>query len=259
MRTLTTKAAWTETREMRQSAVEIKFLIERPRGEAIRRWARARFAPDPHASGADGDGYRTTSLYFDTGNLDVANRRGSYGRSKYRVRRYGDSEVIFFERKLRTSRFLTKRRSIAALAELDLLDESASTGNWSGGWFHRRLLARELRPVCQIAYQRTARVAMTDYGPVRLTIDDEVRTQLVSELAFVADRGRKVFEDQVILELKFCVALPLVFRELVAEFGLAPQAVSKYRLAARCLGLIAADPVNGSAARAAVFAEASPC
>jgi len=44
------------------------------------------------------DEYQTTSLYFDNASYDVFNRRGSFGRSKYRIRRYGEESSAFLER-----------------------------------------------------------------------------------------------------------------------------------------------------------------
>jgi VTC domain len=92
----------TEIRENRAFAAEIKYLVPPDRVDALRQWARARLSPDPYGSGPHGDTYQTNSLYFDTRDFDVFHRRGSFGRSKYRVRRYGDAPELFFERKLKT-------------------------------------------------------------------------------------------------------------------------------------------------------------
>jgi hypothetical protein len=132
------------------------------------------------------------------------------------------------------------------LSDLDLLHRTRADGDWSGMWFHRRLQARSLRPVCQISYERMARVAMTDYGFIRLTIDDQVVARPVNALSFDSGEDRRIFEDQVVLEFKFRVSLPVAFKDLIAEFNLVPQSVSKYRLAARGFGWIA----NGAPADA---------
>ena len=108
----------TDLREHREFASEIKFLVTRSLAEQIRAWARARLSPDPNASGAANDAYRITSLYFDTVHFDVFHRRGSFARSKHRIRRYGASGMAFLERKLKTRGLLTKRRSPVALDEL---------------------------------------------------------------------------------------------------------------------------------------------
>ena len=79
-------------RETRPFASEVKFVIAAALGEQIRAWARANLEPDPYGGGAFNDWYHTASLYFDTAAGDVFHRRRSFGRSKYRVRRYGEAE-----------------------------------------------------------------------------------------------------------------------------------------------------------------------
>jgi SPX domain protein involved in polyphosphate accumulation len=122
----------TFVRETRDSAAELKFLVSLSTAEELKAWARANLRPDPHAGGEHGDTYYITSLYFDTEAFDVFNRRGSYGRSKLRIRRYGDSESTFLERKLRTKRMLTKRRSTIGLGELARLSQVDEDPMWPG-------------------------------------------------------------------------------------------------------------------------------
>lgn len=228
----------TDVTENRRSAAEIKFLIDADRAREIRDWARTHLCPDPNAT-EDGDAYRTTSLYFDTRNFDIFHRRGSFGRGKYRIRRYGDAEGVFLERKLRTRDWVSKRRSVVSAGDLPRL-ESEIHDDWPGYWFHRRLLARQLKPVCQIAYSRTARQLATPHGPIRLTLDQHIRAlPLDGLLEFNSLReGMLVAHPQVILELKYTYRVPQLFKKLLAQYGLSPQPVSKYRLAAAALGLV---------------------
>jgi len=227
-----------ETRENREFASEIKFLITPLMADQIRSWARTRLGADPHGSGPTRDEYLITSLYFDTENFDVFHRRGSFGRSKYRIRRYGASEIVFLERKLRTRGLLAKRRSTVKIEDLAGLVPTELERGWPGYWFHRRLVGRRLRPVCQITYHRSARVVMTKLGLIRLTIDDQLRAVPVPQIAFdEATPGQPFLEGQTILELKFRYELPLVFKFLIEEFALSQQRLSKYRLAAAALGL----------------------
>jgi hypothetical protein len=234
-----------DTRENREFASEIKFRVSPLLAGQIRDWARARLVPDPHAGGEAGDGYHITSLYFDTAQFDVFHRRGSFGRSKLRIRRYGHSEIAFLERKLRTRGMLAKRRSIARLDELERLADAAPERSWTGYWFQRRLQMRGLAPVCQISYDRVARVAMTHYGPIRLTLDDNLRALPVAGLGFSDQEGAPILEKQIILELKFRYEMPVLFKNLAEEFALDSQPFSKYRLAAAALELVTvpvADP-----------------
>jgi hypothetical protein len=109
------------SRDVRTHASEIKFVVSTELAARIRQWARTHLDPDPHGSGRFGDEYQTTSIYFDTGGLDVFHRRGSFGRSKYRIRRYGTAQVAFLERKMRQPSVLAKRRTLASLTALDRL------------------------------------------------------------------------------------------------------------------------------------------
>ena len=126
-----------DQREIREFAAEIKFLVSRPVAEEIRSWARAHLSPDPNASGAENDGYQITSLYFDTANFDVLHRRGSFGRSKFRIRRYGASQVVFMERKLKTRGMVSKRRTAVHLDDLQQLAKAEVDRDWPGYWYHR--------------------------------------------------------------------------------------------------------------------------
>lgn len=237
----------TDIRENRALATELKFPVSHALAEQVRNWARSRLAPDPFANGPTGDSYDITSLYFDTCQFDVFHRRGSFGRSKFRIRRYGAARVAFLERKLKTRGLLTKRRTIVRLGELEYLSRTEPRYDWAGRWFHRRLLARELNPVCQIAYRRTARVAMTAFGPIRITLDSDLCAVPVTAVGFIVEKGSALVEDQTIVELKFCYGLPAVFKQLVEEFDLTPQPFSKYRAAAAALGLVdAAVPASES-------------
>jgi hypothetical protein len=227
-----------ETRDRRRYAAELKFLVSPAVGDDIRAWARVHLTADSHGTGPHGDGYVTTSLYTDTPALDVYRRRGSYGRSKYRVRRYGSSDVAFLERKLRTSSLVSKRRSIVPTADLArLIPPLADRVTWPGGWFAARLSARQLEPVCQVSYQRTARVTPTPYGLARLTVDTALRARPVDGWAFASPDYLPVLADQAIVELKFAVGMPALFKRLLETFGLAPITTSKYRRSMQALGL----------------------
>jgi hypothetical protein len=115
--------------ETRPFASEIKFLVDAALGARIQHWIRTHMEPDPHGGGPFNDEYHTASLYFDTAAGDVFHRRGSFGRSKYRVRRYGSASQVFLERKLRQPGILVKRRTTVDVATLEKLAESRT---WPG-------------------------------------------------------------------------------------------------------------------------------
>ena len=219
-----------EQRETRDGGAELKFLVDGSTADAIRRWARPRTTPDPHGTGPSGDQYRTTTIYFDTDAFDVYWRRGSYGRSKLRVRRYGEADQAFVERKLRTNALLVKRRTLVRLAALSRL-EDPRVEDLPARWFHDRLRMRRLAAVCQVSYTRTARVLRTPYGTARLTLDTDLGAQSIVHPEYQPGHGVLVNGTHTIVEVKFAVAMPALFKLIVEEFRLEPVRVSKYRLA----------------------------
>jgi VTC domain-containing protein len=211
---------------------ELKFIVSHDAATAVRQWARSELAPDPHAVRFGGDGYQTSSLYFDTEDLALYFRRGSYARAKYRVRSYNQADTVFLERKMKAAGRVLKRRSQVLREELILLKDP--NAGWAGRWFARRLQLRQLRPICQITYNRTARVG--DLG-VRLTIDERLSASQTDSITFCRNRGIDVLPRQAILELKYRGEPPAVFQQFIREFGLEPHAMSKYRMSIGALGL----------------------
>ncbi len=60
-----------DSREVRESASEVKFLLDGDLANRIRNRVRALLAPDTYASGPTQDEYATTTIYFDTTDFDV--------------------------------------------------------------------------------------------------------------------------------------------------------------------------------------------
>ena len=216
---------------------ETKLLVDARLGDDIRAWARQRLGPDPHGGGAFQDQYGVCSVYLDTEAHDVYHRRGSFGRSKYRIRHYANDHAAFLERKLRTRLRLTKRRTripLEAVPALRLNDPDPADPAY---WFFRRVALRRLRPACVIRYARTARMADTPEGPVRLTLDTDVMATPTTLVTLNPGPGRPLLEGLMILEVKYSGVFPRIFKDLVDEFHLTPRPASKYRYAVQTLGL----------------------
>ena len=225
------------TPEMRPQATEVKFLIPPSVAPRIQTWARTCLQPDPHGAGPSGDEYAITTLYLDTPAFDVFARRGSFGRAKYRIRRYGRDECVYLERKLRKPGIMIKRRTVVPMPAPDRLQPPGTGRRWAGEWFARRVAARGLRPVCCVSYVRLARVGETPDGPVRLTLDSALAAGPATELRFTPGVTVPVLEPALVLELKYRAYMPALFRRLVEKFALTPMPVSKYRLSAAALRL----------------------
>jgi hypothetical protein len=145
---------------------------------------------------------------------------------------------VFLERKMKRDGLVSKKRTEVALTDLGKIAEPRPDCRWSAFWYHRRILARGLQPVCQIRYSRTARVAASGNGAIRLTLDDAISLGRADGFLFNSHLEPTPFsQDHLILELKFRKLLPDLFQRLIHEFHLEPNPVSKYRMAGALLGL----------------------
>src|SRR5262249_10351485 len=146
------------------AAYELKFRLPAEQADAAEAWARERLIPDPHG---EGGAYRVTTVYCDTPRCDVYHRARGYRRSKYRLRLYGDGEVVWLERKRKRRGLVRKKRSSVPQEELAWLAGEGDLADWGGGWFLHRVRFRELRPVCRVGYDRVAFGGQSPDGPVR--------------------------------------------------------------------------------------------
>ena len=222
-------------RETRRAAREIKFVVQDSVRPGIVEWARQHLGPDGHGAGIHADEYSTSTLYFETKEFDVYQRQGSYGRSKYRIRQYGHSDLVFLERKFRTDRLLAKRRTRVSGVDLLRLEKDSPDPTWEGFWFHRRIVLRRLRPLLQLSYDRIAREGTSSTGPVRLTIDANLTALPMPDRAFLPGIGMPFLQGFAVIEVKYRSSLPAMFRTLAENFGLQVQKISKFRAGLRAL------------------------
>lgn len=217
---------------------ERKFLVTAEQAARVVEWAARHLSPDPHAATAGGGVYRVTSLYLDTAGLDVYHRRGSYGRAKYRLRRYDEAPTLFLERKCKVKGRVRKRRTPVGPDELARLVDDRDPPGWPGRWFARRVSARGFLPICVVAYRRVAHVGDGARGPIRLTVDRDFLCRPASGFEHPwVDDGEVLFAGQGVVELKYRVAMPALFKALIREHGLIPARASKYRAAVGACGL----------------------
>ena len=217
-------------------AYELKFLLTEPAARELEVWAAAHLTRDPYADPARGGRYQVTSVYFDTPGLDVLRRADGCRRDKHRVRRYGAAPVAYLERKSKARGRVSKCRVARPLDQIAAL--LAATDGPTGEWFALVLADLGLRPSCVVTYDQTAFVGTGPTGPVRLTLDRDAVSRRADGLDVtpVAD-GSPLLRDEVIAEFKFLVAMPALFREVIAALRLTPSAVSKYRRCAAAVGL----------------------
>ena len=88
-----------------------------------------------------------------------------------------------------------------------------------------------------MSYVRTARLGSSPHGKVRMTIDFDLRVLPLPDRAFLPGTGLPLMEAHNVIEVKYCVQLPPVFKDVISQFALKTQPISKYRAGLALLGL----------------------
>lgn len=216
---------------------EIKFLLPGESAAPVEEWARSEMTPDPHGR----PDYEVTTLYLDTPRFDLLHRAGEFDRGTIRVRTYGNGGPAFLERKRRRRDRVRKRRTEIPASEVGRLAAAPGGEPWAGDWFRDEVAAAGFRPVCAVAFLRTAFSGGAGPGEYRLTVDRGIRCAPASawEVPAVPPGAApvEVPGGGAVCELKFPGAMPAPFKALAARLGLEPAGLSKYRRACRTLGI----------------------
>jgi hypothetical protein len=228
-------------------AYEVKFELDELTAARVEQSFSSWMSLDPHADALLDHSYRITSLYSDTPAFDVFHRVGPGRRSKFRVRRYGESQQVFLECKSKHDECVTKRRVAIAESELEWLTDERAPLDWNGSWYRSGLVSRLLRPVCQVSYLRRAYFGVTPEGRLRLTFDREVRGCPTQVWSFdQRSEELRLGKGTVICEFKFRGAMPAPFKAAIEQFQMIPRGFSKYRTLVEAFGLV--EPKGGGRA-----------
>lgn len=222
-------------------AYEMKFLLSLKQAEQLEALLRQHCLLDPHADPTLGHAYRVTSVYLDTPERDVLKRTPGHRRHKFRVRRYGLEPTLYLERKSKKQGRVWKKRCAVAVDEVHEVLATPPEA-WLGMWFARAFAKRKLQPVCRLTYERMAFIGSSPTGATRVTLDRALRCLPANDLsAGVFVGGAALLVEHVVVEFKYLDTMPVFFKDLMAQLGLSPSRVSKYRQAAQATGLIPAE------------------
>ncbi|MFO0917653.1 MAG: polyphosphate polymerase domain-containing protein [Planctomycetaceae bacterium] len=221
-------------------ARELKFLLTEAQARLVESDLRQFLIPDPHAQSGDNPGqYVTTTVYCDTPDFDVYFRRAAHARRKFRLRRYGFSEIVYLERKVKEGSRVLKRRTPISIVEIPHLNQQENDTRWNGDWFRRRLRFRKLSPKLEVMYTRTAYMGSGSEGPLRLTFDRSIRARRIDHWHVAPFHGGlPLFSDHVVCEFKFQGSLPTLFKAVIESRQLCPGTASKYRLGLEAVGFV---------------------
>lgn len=217
---------------------EFKYSVSTCEYLLLRQRLRATLSHDGHVN-ADGE-YRIRSLYFDNV-YDKALREkldGAETREKFRIRAYNfDWSYIALEKKSKYGSLSEKRSARLTRAEVERLlagdlDWMPARGDKLVTELYAKMSFDLLRPRTVVDYLREPFVYPP--GNVRVTLDRDVRTALLSQRFFDPSLPTlSASENEMILEVKYDEFLPDLIRGLVNTGIRSPTSFSKYANARR--------------------------
>lgn len=215
------------------AAYEIKFMLGEDLACDVESKLLKELMPDPHSDPTLGGMYAISSLGCDDAGFGVMFRERRMRNRKYRVRRYGNSEVVYLERKRSRDGRVRKRRVEARVSDLGEI-AAGRAGDVSHGWFVREVLVQGLAPVCRVRYLRRALFGVSAEGPMRVTFDRNIRGSLAPGWTMDYEAPeRRLLDGVVICEFKFHESMPGPMKRVIEELKLQATGVSKYRSCVR--------------------------
>jgi hypothetical protein len=218
---------------------EIKYLIGRDEAVAFAGELALRMDLDGHCH--DGEGYRISSIYFDTFDRELIRHSLSHPlyKEKLRMRAYGgpkqDDDLVFLEMKKKFDGVIGKRRATMTLRQAEDFVDTGLKPQLDGymnnqvadevSYFLRR---HEVMPSAFIGYTRLAFSGSQDMG-LRVTFDrDIVARRGEASLRRPSYGERIIRSDQVLMEVKFTSSVPLWLAGMLSDAGFYRQGFSKY-------------------------------
>lgn len=223
---------------------ELKYQISEDLALAIRDFVSTHLDLDEYGASLPDWSYPVHSLYFDSDDLRLyhATINGDKNRYKLRARYYEDRRdaPVYLEIKRRMNSTISKKR---AAVDRDALGEIVR-GHLPGPErlfyhdakqqealqsFFQDMVELRAGPKTHVAYRREAWISPHD-NSVRVTMDRDVLSEPhpCARLKTEMHDSRPVFDNQVILELKFTNRFPVWFREMVRIFNLMQCGAAKY-------------------------------
>jgi hypothetical protein len=229
---------------MQASRFELKYIIPEPVAQQVRDYVGSFLELDENGQGKPDLSYPVHSLYIDSDELqtywDTIN--GNRDRFKLRIRYYDDdpSSPVFLEIKRRANSCIQKQRvGVVREAVRMVLEGQIPPPSLVLGKEPKHLMALQdfcriqqqmgARPKVHVAYMREAYLPVSG-NSTRLTMDRKVRSEPDPEarLSVTMTAPVNIWENTVVLELKFTDRYPDWFGDLVRTFNLHQCGAAKY-------------------------------
>jgi len=224
--------------EMQAQRFETKFIVPESLGIHLRAFIASYLEQDAYSAKSPISSYEIHSIYFDTPMMHTVEttENGDRNRFKLRIRYYDESPdtPVFFEMKRRFNDIIHKARCTVPRAALEqaLSGDSSSIKEKERASYHsfmNLMFHFGATPRAHVAYLREAWMSRED-NSVRVTLDRAVRVEPKFDLHTTTQMKNPVtvFENKIVLELKFTDRFPEWFREMTRFFNLVQSGAPKY-------------------------------
>ena len=226
---------------------EYKYYVPYTNIDRLRDMIAPHMELDPFAAKQPGRAYTVRSIYFDTPSFECYHTKvaGTKHRYKLRIRGYnegGADDWVFLEIKRKYEAPIMKHRAPFAFKRIpDILSGGDIPAHIlrpnrvdDARRFMYRMLARRMRPVVTVIYEREPFLGRFDDpdNNLRITFDKHLRSvayPAVEELYEERD-VRVIMGDYLILEVKFNKYMPAWVRPVIQTLALRKEPASKYVL-----------------------------
>jgi hypothetical protein len=229
---------------LQRQRFELKYIVSESKALAVRDFVGSYLELDPYGGRQPNKSYPVHSLYLDSPDLSLyrATINGERNRFKLRVRFYeieGNAPVSFEIKRrcnnvILKSRARVRRGSVARLLNGDVAhwDDLAHDCNQELKdlqEFLRLCTALQAAPKAHVKYLREAWESPCG-NSLRVTMDRCVHSapEFTARLDLSLEESVPLFEEGVILELKYTDRFPRWLQELVQAFDLRTASAAKY-------------------------------
>ena len=226
--------------------IEYKYLLSKRQIPEIIRALSPHVRYDYYSDIMEDKKYTVRSIYLDTTALDFYQEKlsGIKRRKKVRIRGYNDETAnskVFLEIKRKNGPTIKKSRATVEFKNLqNLLTDGdikkyvvSSNGSappyQAANHFFYYLQKMSLIPAIKVIYEREAFFYKFNKN-LRITLDSNLRSSLdvsIKNLHF-EENLTYAMPEKAILEIKFETEIPLWLQNILTQFKLSHQAISKY-------------------------------